>query len=66
MDVFQLEEGECRFYARQQLGDAPEQAASTRLLQAQYDRAYIQCMYTKGNVVSGGVVAPETSVVPPP
>lgn len=49
-----MEEGECRFYARQQLGDAPEQTASTRLLQVQYDRAYIQCMYTKGNVVPGG------------
>src|SRR5712692_1207340 len=55
MDVFQAEEGECRSYARQQLGPAPEQAASTMLLQVQYDRAYVQCMYAKGNVVPGVV-----------
>ena len=60
MDVFQVEEGECRAYARQQLGGAPEQAASTSLLQVQYDRAYVQCMYAKGNVVPGVVVAPGT------
>jgi hypothetical protein len=66
MDVFQVEEGECRAYARQQLGGAPEQAASTRLLQVQYDRAYVQCMYAKGNVVPGVVVAPGASVAPPP
>ena len=65
MDVFQAEEGECRAYARQQLGGASEQAASSSLLQAQYDRAYVQCMYAKGNVVPG-VVAPGASVVPPP
>jgi hypothetical protein len=66
MDVFQVEEGECRSYAQQQLGVAPEQAASTRLLQVQYDRAYVQCMYAKGNVVPGVVVAPGTGVAPPP
>ena len=65
MDVFQAEEGECRAYARQQLGVVPQQTASWRLLQAQYDRAYVQCMYAKGNVVPG-VVAPGSSVVPPP
>ena len=65
MDVFQVEEGECRAYARQQLGVVPEQAASWRLLQVQYDRAYVQCMYAKGNVVPG-VVVPGSSVVPPP
>jgi len=65
MDVFQAEEGECRAYARHQLGGAPEPAASTRLLQAQYDRAYVQCMYAKGNVVPG-VVAPGASGGPPP
>src|SRR5712671_5812009 len=63
MDVFQVEEGECRAYARQQLGVVPEQAASWRLLQVQYDRAYVQCMYAKGNVVPG-VVVPGSSVVP--
>ena len=66
MDVFQVEEGECRAYARQQLGGAPEQAASTGLLQVQYDRAYVQCMYAKGNVVPGVAVAPGASVAPPP
>ena len=66
MDVFQAEEGECRAYARQQLGGAPEQGASTSLLQVQYDRTYVQCMYAKGNVVPGIVVAPGGSVAPPP
>ena len=66
MDVFQVEEGECRSHARQQLGGASEQAASTRQLQVQYDRAYVQCMYAKGNVVPGVVVAPGASVAPPP
>ena len=54
MDVFQAEKDEYRSYARHQLGGAPEQAASTRRLQVQYDRAYVQCMYAKGNVVPGG------------
>jgi hypothetical protein len=65
MDVFQAEEGECRSYARQQLGVTPEQAGSTRLLQVQYDRTYVQCMYAKGNVVPGVVVAPGASIAPP-
>jgi hypothetical protein len=65
MDVFQAEEGECRAYAQQQLGVTPEQASAGRMLQAQYDMAYVQCMYAKGNVVPG-VVAPGTSGVPPP
>jgi hypothetical protein len=66
MDVFQGEEGACRAYAQQQLGGAPEQGASTRLLQVRYDRAYVQCMYAKGNVVPGMVVAPGASVAPRP
>jgi len=63
MDVFQVEEGECRSYARQQLEVAPEQTASAMRLQVRYDRAYVQCMYAKGNVVPG-VVAPAPSVAP--
>src|SRR5262249_1129481 len=66
MDVFQGEEGACGSYAQQQLGVAPEQAASTRLLQVQYDRAYVQCMYAKGNVVPGRVVAPGPALAPRP
>ena len=64
MDVFQAEEGECRSYAQQQLGSTPEQSTSTRQLQVRYDRAYVQCMYAKGNVVPGAG-APGASVVPP-
>ena len=64
MDVFQAEEGECRSYAQQQLRGTPEQTASTRQLQVRYDRAYVQCMYAKGNVVPGAG-APGASVVPP-
>jgi hypothetical protein len=65
MDVFQAEEGECRSYAQQQLRGTPEQTASTRQLQVRYDRAYVQCMYAKGNVVPGAG-APGASVAPPP
>jgi hypothetical protein len=65
MDVFQTEDGECRSYAQQQLGGTPEQAASATQLQVQYDRAYVQCMYAKGNVVPGVMVTPGTSVAPP-
>ena len=64
MDVFQVEEGECRAYAQQQSRGIPGQAASTTALQVQYDRAYVQCMYAKGNVVPGAG-APGASVVPP-
>jgi hypothetical protein len=71
MDLFQVEEGECRAYAQQQLGVAPAQTASTTVLQVRYDRAYVQCMYAKGNVVPGmgtpGVsVPPSPSETPPP
>jgi hypothetical protein len=65
MEVFQAEEGECRAYARQQLGPAPEAAGSSMMLQVRYDRAYVQCMYAKGNVVPGAV-APGSSGAPPP
>lgn len=65
MNVFQVEESACQSYARQQLVGAPEQAASRRLLQVQYDRAYVQYTDTKGNMVPG-VVAPGASVAPSP
>ena len=65
MDAFQTEDGECRSYARQQLGPAPEAASSSMMLQVQYDRAYVQCMYAKGNVVPGAA-APGPGVAPPP
>ncbi len=69
MDVFQADEVECRSYARQQIGVAPEQpagAASALTLQARYDMAYIQCMYAKGNAVPGVMMAPGPSFAPPP
>ena len=65
LDFFQAEEGECRAYAQQQLGGVPGQAASTIALQVQYDRAYVQCMYAKGNVVPG-MGTPGASAPPPP
>ena len=65
LDFFQTEEGECRVYAQQQLGVAPEQTTPTMPLQVRYDRAYVQCMYAKGNVVPGAV-APAPSVAPQP
>jgi hypothetical protein len=69
MDVFQTDEVGCRSYAQQQIGVAPEQqagAASGRSLQARYDMAYVQCMYSKGNAVPGVMVNPGPSVAPPP
>jgi hypothetical protein len=69
MDVFQAEEVGCRSYARQQVGVAPEQQAGTAsamTLQTQYDIAYIQCMYSKGNAVPGVMVTPGPSSAPPP
>ena len=60
MDVFQAEEDGCRAYAQQQT------AAGATLRQSRYDIAYIQCMYSKGNVIPG-VVAPAPRVpLPPP
>ena len=71
LDLFQVEEGECRAYAQRQFGGASGQATSTVALQVQYDRAYVQCMYAKGNVVpgmgaSGASGAPPPSGTPPP
>ena len=60
LDVFQTEEDGCRAYAQQQT------AAAAPPRQSRYDIAYIQCMYSKGNVIPG-VVAPEPRVpLPPP
>jgi hypothetical protein len=75
LDVFQADEGACRSYAQQQIGVTPEQTpaqstaagtASAMPLQERYDMAYIQCMYAKGNVVPGLMVAPGPRVAPPP
>ena len=65
LDLFQVEEGECRAYAQQQIRGIPGQTASTVALQVQYDRAYVQCMYAKGNVVPG-MGTPGASAPPPP
>ena len=60
MDVFQAEDTECRAYAQHQVAVA----ATPR--QSQYDIAYSQCMYAKGNVLPG-IVAPAPRVpLPPP
>ena len=60
LDVFQAEEAGCRAYAQHQVAAA----ATTR--QSQYDIAYSQCMYAKGNVLPG-IVAPAPRVpLPPP
>jgi hypothetical protein len=119
-DLFQAEEAWCRSYAQDQLGVAPEQAAtqsavtstalgtvvgaaagaaigaaagnpalgtaigagsgllvgsasgvqagaaSAATLQARYDRAYVQCMYARGNQVPGVAAVPSPRYVPPP
>ena len=60
LDVFQAEEDGCRAYAQHQT------AAVATPRQSWYDIAYIQCMYSKGNVIPG-VVAPAPHVpLPPP
>ena len=69
MDVFQADEAGCRSYSQQQIGVAPEQPAGTAsatTFQARYDIAYVQCMYSKGNVVPGVMMAPGPSIPPPP
>ena len=75
MDVFQADEAACQAYAQQQIGGAPEQTTAQRATtstasalapQERYDLAYVQCMYARGNVVPGVMVAPGPSVVPPP
>jgi len=35
-------------------------------IQQQYDNAYVQCMYAKGNQVPGGAPAPAADAPPPP
>jgi hypothetical protein len=61
MDVFQADEAGCRSYAQQQISVAPAMT-----LQERYDMAYTQCMYAKGNVVPGVMVAPGLRYTPPP
>lgn len=46
------------------IGAATSQNAQTSI-QTQYDNAYVQCMYAKGNQVPGAP-APQASVAPPP
>jgi Glycine-zipper domain len=41
-------------------------SAAAATLQARYDRAYVQCMYARGNQVPGVVAAPAPRYVPPP
>jgi hypothetical protein len=45
LDVFQAEDAACRTYAQHQ------SAAAVTPRQSQYDLAYIQCMYSKGNAI---------------
>lgn len=47
-------------------GGVQASAASAATLQSQYDTAYIQCMYAKGNHVPGVTPAPTSSYAPPP
>src|SRR3712207_6063784 len=60
MDVFQAEEDGCRAYAQQQT------AAVAMPRQSRYDIAYIQCMYSKGNVIPGVVTPAPRVPLPPP
>jgi hypothetical protein len=58
MEVFQAEDEACRAYAQQRTAAIPHQG--------QYDMAYVQCMYSKGNAIPA-VVAPSPSTpLPPP
>ena len=50
MDVFQVEEGACRSWARQQPGGAP-QPPPPGYSRSGMTRAYVQSMYAKGTVV---------------
>ena len=69
-EVFAAEEHLCRQYAEQSIGLSPDAAASnqaayaSRDAQWRYDNAYTQCMYAKGNQVSGYQY--QRQVTPPP
>ncbi|HTG82770.1 MAG TPA: hypothetical protein VL949_12550 [Geobacteraceae bacterium] len=52
-DVFQAEVATCRQWASQQLGASSGDYYESDEAQRRYDNAYIQCMYAKGNQVSG-------------
>jgi hypothetical protein len=53
LDLFRAEDLECRQWARQQEGG-----------QRGFDRAYMQCMYARGNQIPGA--APRSPTPPPP
>ena len=46
-DEFRLDEHDCRGYAQAQLTDREPDSGGS--LQQHYDRAFVQCMYAKGN-----------------
>jgi hypothetical protein len=58
MDVFQAEDDGCRAYAQQQSAATPRQS--------QYDMAYVQCMYSKGNAIPAVVAPGPPAPLPPP
>jgi hypothetical protein len=60
LDVFQTEDAACRAYAQHQIAAA----ATTR--QSQYDMAYIQYMYSKGNAIPEVVAPGPRAPLPPP
>ena len=50
LGLFQQEDAQCRTYASAAIGTA---SASSQDLQARYDIAFAQCMYSRGNSVLG-------------
>jgi len=72
-EVFQADDQVCRGFAYQQIGGGPNGTTSSSYddrysyygLQYQYNIAYQQCMYSRGNQISG-FSAPTSPPGPPP
>ena len=73
-EVFQADDQVCRGFAYQQIGGGPNGTTSSTYdsrysyygLQYQYNLAYQQCMYSRGNQISGFSAPTSSPEAPPP
>lgn len=63
LEQFRTDDADCRPWASQQVGTSHDGYGTA---QWRYDIAYQQCMYAKGNQISGGRVRDTTPLAPPP
>src|SRR5215471_8468576 len=68
MDVFAADDRLCREWARSAIGAAAAGDPSIHAydVQDRYDIAYLQCMYSKGNLLPGVPPRTDAASVPPP